>query len=324
MDTGRIEQLIPLLPDDCPYIRNTAHTSSAEHRGVKTVEWVGKRLKCLNDPKFGWNFINTFLQLKRAIPIEATEEFLSRAFYFIRNEVWDCTIARIMEFTSPACAFERHHIETCLIGCKDLDQASKHLGLSRDILEGYAQLFFNIFFRKADGFTLGKHLYPETRRVEFSEGYLRNESTDLLMKRLAYNYGVESATVFGGNTKEYLTAHNAEATGKRVEGMIMSNAQLLSQMGGLNQSHMPGISHAKSMLAAAKQSGNDAQGDLDTSYGLNCLSPGHAILETVIAIGNREHKARRVFLDLYEKDKQSAREGGKAKSPSKLVVNAGK
>ena len=135
----------------------------------------------------------------------------------------------------------------------------KAYGISKEVFEAYEQLFFNIRDRKNEALFIANLVYPDTRYVELSDNYLKEEDKGKLLIRSAYNNGLGDAAYFMGlKTLDNITISglNSVDAASQLEAAIMVNGLFLARNGALN-SRNSGVAQARNILIAAKQGGQD-------------------------------------------------------------------
>src|SRR5947199_2656820 len=85
MTLERIEELFGLLPPDAPYLARIPRPLSVQGFPPE----IDVRAHVLNDPSFGWRFIESFLELDRPLPALVYEWQLLRPYCYLRYGKWD-------------------------------------------------------------------------------------------------------------------------------------------------------------------------------------------------------------------------------------------
>ena len=145
------------------------------------------------------------------------------------------------------------------------DPVSEHLaivaekyGTSRDTVEAFEILFFNVLDRPQDGLYISNIVYPEGRTVEFEEDYFQSTPISDLILRASYNYRdidlvLRLAGMEGESCAEELVALHNLSGQTELENKIVANALLMAQLGLLNQPSV-GIQRAVTLLATSRHS----------------------------------------------------------------------
>lgn len=134
-------------------------------------------------------------------------------------------------------------------------------GLPKDTIEAYESLFYNILDRQDDLLYIAHLVYPNTRMVEFADDYFQSTPLGDLLKRAGYNHKDMDLTSYlaGIGDRDYMArisaAENREA---ELSKNIMGNGLILSRANLLNQRSI-GMSRASTLLAASRQSGQQAE-----------------------------------------------------------------
>lgn len=142
-----------------------------------------------------------------------------------------------------------------------LDIVAEKFGTSRNTIEAFEVLFFNVLDRHQDGLYISNIVYPEGRAVEFEEDYFSSASIDDLILRVGYNHrdvalvarlaGMEVASC----VKELIALRDREA---ELENQIIGNALAMTQSGLLNQRSV-GLQRATALLAVRPPPRNKAK-----------------------------------------------------------------
>jgi hypothetical protein len=285
MTREEIDQLIPLIPWDAPYLQQLppARESFLVSRRHSLVHAY---VDAFLDPRFGWKFVRTFAELGQSLPRTLTDErfrLLWRAYQFETENAHDPLLLQTLALDHPRNFFARNLVKAFLVA-PDLPWAemSQKLGMPIHLLQAYDQLFFNVRDRLQDEVYIQGLIYPEGRRIELMPDYLRREQMGLLLLRAVRNHGIETAMTLGGFRNGFLSEFNSTETAQRLESMIMGNGALWARLGGLNQSHMPGIMHARAVIAATKQGGQQAATNDDTIMGLGAVGSNTTMGESIM------------------------------------------
>lgn len=171
-------------------------------------------------------------------------------------------------------------------------EISKVTGFSVDVIRTYERLFFNVYDRREESLFIANIVYPEHRLVETMEGYIKEADSSSLLKRSAYNNGLDDVAYFIGlkvdSVEGSLAGGNAQEMANRLESSIMANGYYLARNGFLNQRSATGVGAAKSLLVAAKQGGDDG-GEQD-SYGATSI--GDSLVEELQEVKGVEVRKR--------------------------------
>jgi len=137
-------------------------------------------------------------------------------------------------------------------------QMAEDTGIDVNTIEAFEVLFYNVLDRRDEGLYLATHVYPDTRAVEFDEGYLSNTTQSKILERVGYNHrDLELTKYLAGIGDQSFLKHIAASDNREADltKFIMGNGLLLTHTNLLNQRSV-GMSRASTLLAAARQGGN--------------------------------------------------------------------
>src|SRR6266566_7763409 len=177
MKLSRIHELLALLPRNVSYLsRITSNSVGGDDTDEETDIWAFVR----NDPLFGFKFVKSFCEIRRALPDEVYEPALWRLFC-LREEKkpgGDLNIVEACALTNPRLRVIRTIIECMLMHPEvELESIAKLCDYPVDVIELFHELFFNVRDRldgeegaSDDVFHLSL-VYPESRQVQFFPDY---------------------------------------------------------------------------------------------------------------------------------------------------------
>ena len=252
MTFDRIQELSQYIPDESNYYNEIlGHT--------KQLTTVNKFLRSYKDLSFGYHIIKALCDSNMPLPATIDEEELYDAYQFLRYNAYKPDVVFAISLTHPSNKSMEDVIKAFLITDETFEKLSNITGIPQNVLKVYEKLFFNVRDRKNEALFIANTVYPDTRMVEIMDNYAKNEDFGKMLLRSAYNNGLEDAMYFSGLKAESFV--NSDQTlavemAQKLETAIMANAYFLARNGYLNQKHS-GIGHAKGLLIAAKQSGQD-------------------------------------------------------------------
>jgi hypothetical protein len=220
--------------------------------------WINKFVICYKDLSFGYNFVRSLVKSKKRLPPIVRERYIREAYRFETTGKSDPCIVNAYMYYHPSNQYFKNLIESFLL-VEDItfEEIAKRTGIPANVIAAYEQLFFNIADRKKEAAFIASVVYPESRIVETDEGYLKNESREMLLKRSAYNNGAEDLGFFLGLRSNYLKFENSVEMAEKLESAIMANGLYLARNGFLNQRSATGVQNAKNIISASKQGGQD-------------------------------------------------------------------
>lgn len=252
MTFQKIQQLISLLPDTSSYFKDILSYTPQ-------ITAVNKFLCAYKDLAFGYHIIKALVKDNCDLPSGITEGVLYRTYMFEKyGQPYD-DIIQAIAFTHPSNKMMEDSIKAAIISMVPYSTLEKAYGIPKSVLEAYEQLFFNIRDRKNEALFIANLVYPDTRFVELSDNYLKEEDKGKLLIRSAYNNGLGDAAYFMGlKTIDNITISgmNSVDAASQLEAAIMVNGLFLARNGALNARNS-GVSQARNILIAAKQGGQD-------------------------------------------------------------------
>jgi hypothetical protein len=288
LDAKRIADLARyILPDDAPYFGKAA--------GVKTPE-AERMAICLNDAKFGWHFVNSYLHARKPMPFSVTDDCLCTAFAHIWEGVSILELTDAIALTHPKNTAQSNLLKG-LIMCRDisLSRICELMHISERTLKLFCELFFNVRIRLNEPGFISSLLYPKTKFDTYRADYSDNEDPGLVLMRAGYKYGANEVFRLAGVDRLGDAKEPTQELCDDFENLVMQNGVTLARAGFLNSKNNSGIAHAKAALAAKKKanSGNDVPAG--QVMGLSALSMGQGIMEVVKGLQAPDVAERRIL-----------------------------
>lgn len=258
MDANRIQYLSQFIPPDSDYFRYSL-TGFGEQTSAHQRQ-IDRFLVAYRDLAFGYHFVRALIKCGCELPPDVSEQELIDFYWFERTGEPRGAIVETLALHHPSSHFLENSVQAFLLTFEPFDAIAKKTGINANVLRTYEKLFFNVRARREESLFIANIVYPEHRLVETMEGYTREADFAALLKRSAYNNGLDDVSYFVGLQVESVTAtHNSSARemANRLESSIMANGYYLARNGFINQRSSTGVSSAKSLLVAAKQGGDD-------------------------------------------------------------------
>lgn len=291
MTLTRIEQLLSVLPFEVPYLKDPGR--GLAHKTTRARD-INRSAVASFDPAFGWNYATAWVSAGVEMTDNVQELFLQAAYEFEARGVMNRDIYAALEITHPSRYHQRALLNSYLI-IEDLplDKIVALTGLRMQTVHWYEQLFFNVRDRMNEPAYISHLIYPDTRQEELQDGYWKSVSAEQLILRAAYNFG-EDAVKYLIGLKIDFTNESAAAIAKVLEAEFMINARMLTRLGALNQSNMPGLGRASGIIIASKQAGAPTSAGDDTAgVGGITMSLGESIVATLQGIQSDDFIMRR-------------------------------
>jgi len=215
------------------------------------------------DLAFGWKFAESMAHHRLDFPgvVDGADEVLYRAYLYICNprryREDDLVGACALAFGSLKHA--RNTLEALLVvrGATAASVAEK-MQISPEVVLAYEKLFFNILDRKKDAEFVAEIIYPEGRHDENLDKYWDRVNLADVLKRAAFNNGASHVLHFSGYDSNLIQTLAANDPAGALESKIMATGVLLASNGYLNQrTNCTGLNHARQIMAAAKQGGQE-------------------------------------------------------------------
>jgi hypothetical protein len=304
----RIKQLLRFLPADSPYSRHLPRHTGAKLETASPRD-VDVLANALNDTKFGWRFMRSFSEKKVLMPIDVGEPALRRAFAYEYYKHDDQPVREALAIEHPRFGYLRKLMcSLLLIPEMTWKRISELTHVSVEVVKLFEALFFNVRDRLDDQAYIASIVYPEGIQSEMREGYAIKEDIGFLMMRAAHRGGVDTLfPVAGLANSGARSEYNAGDSALRVESMIMSNAVLNARMGLLNQSRVPGLMHARSIIAATKQAGTQGP-SADSQMGLSNIGLHRNVMNDLSKLQAPELEFRKTLRLQFIDQEQSAKE----------------
>lgn len=290
MTFNRIQELVQYLPDNSSYFNEILGYTNQ-------ITTVNKFVKAYKDLQFGYKFVKSLVDVNIPFPAAVDEDILNDTFHFLKYNAYKPDIVFAISITHPSNKTLEDSIKAFLVTDESYDNLAKLTGISENVIRTYEQLFFNIRDRKQEALFIANTVYPDSRMVEIMDNYIKNEDPGKILMRSAYNNGIEDAAYFSGLKTDSILNNNDISSlelAQKLETALMANALYLCRNGFISQKSS-GISHAKSLLIAAKQGG---QGDTKSdTEGAGIL--GDAMMGAFLEIKQPEMDEK---LTLYQKE----------------------
>ena len=303
MNAQNIRRLVEVLPEDSRYF--------GKPPGVKTSE-PERLAMCLNDPKFGWNFVESFIRSRIELPLDACiYDHLRRLYvYHVENE-YDPAIAEAISLTSPQNTRARDILKALLV-CQDitLQGIAEWMRLSEAAVKLFQQLFFNYRDRLGEPGYITALIYPEGKSATFRADYLERESSGQRLLRMGYEHGADRVASIIGYPPNAGGDEPTEMLCDEFVRLSVKNGVNLAQQGYLNAKDAPGIKVAAAFAALHKKVRETGQTP-DEIMGLGAISAGQSVMDTVMKMQEPEilHRRRlqRQMLEREEAEKAAAK-----------------
>ena len=250
MKRERIEQLAALLPPDAEVFTSGRQSGAA-------LPGLAERLAvALNAPNFGSRLIMHFVSRREALPPSVHESWLRRAYshHAGKNLIPDTVMLAVEQFAQPVNEFVRDVLVALLI-CRDItcEEIAEHLSLNFDTVRCFEQLHFNVRDRVDEAAYIARLVFPQGRFQSLkTDGIDEMEIAQRLLVA-AHQTGWKDVLWLAGLDKRQ-DPPSVEEELQTFEQAILQNAVQLARSSGLNSKVAPGISHAKSLLAASRNS----------------------------------------------------------------------
>jgi hypothetical protein len=161
-----MEELLWLIPAEAAYLARIPRPLSVRGFPPETDIYA----YVCNDLKFGWKFIQSFLELDRPLPAQVYECQLVRPHCYLRYRNADREARSAIEPERAA-----NWQQCLLLRCKlfraeyDYGAIATRPGLLEDTIRVYETLFWNV--RDRGRIYVTSLVYPDTRLVDFVAGY---------------------------------------------------------------------------------------------------------------------------------------------------------
>lgn len=275
MTAAEIQRLCQFIPndDDNVLVDHYRRTNDFVNRdlGLDDAD-LARFLRNYKDMGFGWNFARTLARNGLDFPPAATstDDWLWRAYLYNRNKAKyrDETIMRTLAYITPGSRMQKSIMHALLANEHITPKVvAEAMNIPVEVIQAYQHLFFDIEGRRDDFAFIAALVYPHGRVVEFYADYIHTEALENLLLRAGYNNGVEDVLYFAGMRNTLVMKHANLETIAKLEAMFMSNGYILARNGWLN-GNGPGLGHARALMAAAKQGGQDQrESPLTPQYG---------------------------------------------------------
>jgi len=280
MTADRIEELISLLPRNAPYVNNIPR---ALNKGMGVPEEVDIYAYAMNDPAFGWMFVNSFLDLGFPVPALVYESTLLRPYCYVRYGNYDRNARVALEMQHLHNRSKRALLK-CMLLVDDMsyEQIAKTLFLPVDSVHIYEALFWNVRDRMEDKAYLNHVVYPDTRKIELQSTYITDEDPQSIVLRITLQHGMKVVEEFMG-IRNPIQEFDSQNEAKSYESRVLSAGNFMAKVGFLHQHQAYAVSSARHVLQSIKM-GGDEHVDDDARRGLEGMSLGRSLTDTFMEI----------------------------------------
>lgn len=157
MDQTRVRELLALLPPGAAYpaIPRRSHFQPRPSASERFA-------LALHDPAFGWNFVEAHLKQRRWLPDTVHEWALLQCFLARRLDVPEPLIVEVESFRTDARRHDRNLLEALLLAKSvTLGDIADHLHISKEVVEAYETIFWNVRDRLDERGYINALLYPD-------------------------------------------------------------------------------------------------------------------------------------------------------------------
>lgn len=263
------QEIIRRDPD--PGVQGEDHV----YNGAQVGDWqtvngeldpdIAREVLAYRDLALGWKIARECARRRLPLPsvLAWNGEAIFRAYLYLLNprEYRDRSVKKALLWTTKAMRSMRNSLDAMLV-CPDMapDVVAKQLHLEEEDIRIYESLFFNISSRKYDALWLSTHVYPNTRMVEFYEGYVETAPFQQLLRRSGLKNGADHVLQLAGIAADPLDAMAAATSASQLEAFLLSTGLLMAQNGwGNEKSNATAIFHSRHLMTAAKMGGEDTQ-----------------------------------------------------------------
>jgi len=293
MTAKLIRELAALLPQNCGYVtRNPGRFFSVNY----VIE------ACVDDPRFGWNFVNAFVQTKQPLPAQVFNPELRRTYYHLNfgeaDEAVQAAIARDCPWQNV-----QRYVLNALLMCTDIEipEIAQVLGLSEEAVRIYDQLFLNARDRLSDAIYIARLVYP-MGYIPPTKDDLDREDPGQRFLRAAFEYGKKEVFHMAGLARPQSGSAAVDKLAAEFERETLARGITAQRHGSSNS---PELKHAKDLVLARMKVIQPEQ--TVPAKGLEALSISHGIMDTLLAI-QAEDIQRRIYLP----DESKPPPGGKS------------
>lgn len=228
---------------------------------------LGSFVHLYKNPSIGWHSAAMFATAGKPYPaaLRGDDHWVFKAYLYCRNPklYGDKHIHEALMLAHPDMKSVRDVIEALLLTVEygNIKTTSDATGIHPNTVTAYEKLFFNILDRRKDHMYIRNVVYPDSRLVEMFDGYAAAEDFGVLLKRYGFNHSGEELLYLTGLPRVAMDELSSSVAAGRLEGALMTQGYMLTKLGFANQTHnAQAIYHARSVIAAAKQGGQDTSG----------------------------------------------------------------
>lgn len=263
-------------------------------------------LEAYRNLRFGWSCARRLARAGIPFPgtLEGDDEWVWRAYLYNRDRMyWNPAISHALSLTNPSQEHARQIIEALLITPDATAKSvAECVNYPVDVITAYEKLFFNVLDRKSDELYIASIVYPAGRLVEMYDEYARIEPLASMLMRSGFNNGKADVAYLAGLSSGLIHTLSSADVPAKLESMIMANGFVLARNGFLNQrADAAGLRAAQTLLAAAKQGGEDNQAPSYFSASL-----GSSLLGEITRVKQQEAKIQAAnYARIKERSQQS-------------------
>lgn len=271
MTADKIKQIAENLPSELggsSYAPPSVVLPGNKRISFPVDKQLGSFIHIYKNAAIGWHSAAIFAASGKDYPVALTGEdhWVFKAYLYCRNpeRYSDKNVMEAIIIAHPEMKNVRDVIESLLL-TSDHDspeKISKATGIDKRTISAYEKLFFNVLDRKKDLMYIRNIVYPDSRLVEMFDGYAANEDFGMLMKRYGYNHSSGELLYLAGLPGIDASDMSGPSAAGRLEASFMTQGYMLTKLGFVNQTaNTTAIYHARTVMSAAKQGGQDTSGD---------------------------------------------------------------
>jgi hypothetical protein len=265
-----IKQIADHLPDNTGgafYSPPSISLGGGKRVAFPVDKALGSFAHLYKNVSFGWHSAAMFASVGKAYPValRGDDHWIFKAYLYCRNPKLyaDKHIHEALMLAHPDMKSVRDVIEALLLTKEygSIEQTAEASGVHRNTVAAYEKLFFNILDRRKDLMYIRNVVYPDSRLVEMFDGYAAAEDFGVLLKRYGFNHSGDELLYLTGLPRPQMDELSSAVAAGKLEGALMTQGYMLTKLGFANQTqNAQAIYHARSVIAAAKQGGQDTSG----------------------------------------------------------------
>ena len=318
MKNEHIRNLILHLDEDSPFLIEIHRRFFPRKETLTTAD---RLVHPMGDPAFGIHFVRAYHRAGGWLPDEIWWPSIWRAFCCLRYDSelrgQDGVCLEALALGHPANRAKQALIKGLLCAGMTYEEIGELVGMSKDVVEVYAHLFFDFAERRDDHSFVMKVLNPRAHLNVLNAETNKALDQTLLLMNIGYQLGPKAVVKVLGLSDEWNGSGQEGQPATNIKNALLSAGEMKARL-GLLEAGDPEFALVKTLLAEEVKHHPDAVDD-DWRMGLGALSfdqaAQHVLKGIIMGNANERLQAQREY------DAQAAEEAKRKAAGSRGPVS---